>query len=129
MSSHPPLEWVPFESGRHTVSSGAPVGTKDTQGRGIRRLGGDFERYLYVIGRGEEVRRERRASRDGDRDGAGRTARRRMRHVLNVLQSMGGKRIDECRSPEARALPTLDMALRRILREPSTTWVSAWRCG
>ena len=40
-----------------------------------------------------------------------------MRHVLNVLQSMGGKRIDECRSPEARALPTLDMALRRILRD------------
>ena len=40
-----------------------------------------------------------------------------MRHILNVLQSMGGKRIDECRSPEARALPTLDMALRRILRD------------
>lgn len=40
-----------------------------------------------------------------------------MRHVLTVLQSMGGKRIDECRSPEARALPTLDMALRRILRD------------
>lgn len=40
-----------------------------------------------------------------------------MRHILTVLQSMGGKRIDECRSPEARALPTLDMALRRILRD------------
>jgi acetyl esterase/lipase len=40
-----------------------------------------------------------------------------MRHVLNVLQSMGGKRIEECKSPEARALPTLDMALRRILRD------------
>lgn len=40
-----------------------------------------------------------------------------MRHVLTLLRSMGGKRIDECRSPEARALPTLDMALRRILRD------------
>jgi len=40
-----------------------------------------------------------------------------MRHVLMILQSMGGKRIEECRSPEARALPTLDMALRRILRD------------
>ncbi|MDB5541736.1 MAG: hypothetical protein JWQ89_3463 [Devosia sp.] len=40
-----------------------------------------------------------------------------MAHVLSVLRSMGGKRIDECRSPEARALPTLDMALRRILRD------------
>lgn len=40
-----------------------------------------------------------------------------MQHVLNVLQSMSSKRIDECRSPEARALPTLDMALRRILRD------------
>jgi acetyl esterase len=40
-----------------------------------------------------------------------------MRHVLNVLQAMGGKRIEECRAPEARALPTLDMALRRILRD------------
>lgn len=40
-----------------------------------------------------------------------------MRHVLTILQSMGGKRIEECRSPEARALPTLDMALRRILRD------------
>ncbi len=41
-----------------------------------------------------------------------------MRHVLNVLAEMGGKRIEECRTSEARALPTLDMALRRILREP-----------
>ena len=40
-----------------------------------------------------------------------------MRHVLSVLESMGGKRIEECRSTEARALPTLDMALRRILRD------------
>ena len=40
-----------------------------------------------------------------------------MSHVLNVLQAMGGKRIEECRAPEARALPTLDMALRRILRD------------
>ena len=30
---------------------------------------------------------------------------------------MGGKRIEECKSPEARALPTLDMALRRIVRD------------
>src|SRR4051812_42515444 len=41
-----------------------------------------------------------------------------MRHVLNVLAEMGGKRIEDCRTGEARALPTLDMALRRILREP-----------
>ncbi|MDC9822609.1 alpha/beta hydrolase [Devosia sp. ZB163] len=40
-----------------------------------------------------------------------------MRHVLTVLESMGGKRIEVCNSPEARALPTLDMALRRILRD------------
>lgn len=40
-----------------------------------------------------------------------------MRHVLGVLEAMGGKRIEACTSPEARALPTLDMALRRILRD------------
>ncbi len=40
-----------------------------------------------------------------------------MRHVLTILESMGGKRIEDCRSPEARALPTLDMALRRIVRD------------
>lgn len=40
-----------------------------------------------------------------------------MRHVLAVHAAMGGKRIEDCRAPEARALPTLDMALRRILRE------------
>lgn len=40
-----------------------------------------------------------------------------MRHVLSVLEQMGGKRIEQCKSPEARALPTLDMALRRILRD------------
>jgi len=40
-----------------------------------------------------------------------------MRHVLSVLQQMGGRPIEDCRSPEARALPTLDMAVRRILRE------------
>lgn len=40
-----------------------------------------------------------------------------MQHVLSVLRSMGGKRVEDCTSPEARALPTLDMALRRILRD------------
>lgn len=42
-----------------------------------------------------------------------------MRHVLNVLAGMGGKPIEECRTAEARAQPTLDMALRRILRDGS----------
>jgi acetyl esterase/lipase len=40
-----------------------------------------------------------------------------MQHVINVLKSMGGKSIEDCTSPEARALPSLDMALRRILRD------------
>ncbi|MGV3489890.1 MAG: alpha/beta hydrolase [Devosia sp.] len=40
-----------------------------------------------------------------------------MQHVLSVLRSMGGKAIADCTSPEARALPTLDMALRRVLRD------------
>jgi acetyl esterase/lipase len=40
-----------------------------------------------------------------------------MQHVLTVLASMGRKPIDACRAPEARAQPTLDMALRRILRD------------
>ena len=40
-----------------------------------------------------------------------------MQHVLNVLEGMGGKPIEGCRAPEARAQPTLDMALRRILRD------------
>lgn len=41
-----------------------------------------------------------------------------MRHVLATLAAMGGKPIADCRTTEARAQPTLDMALRRILREP-----------
>ena len=40
-----------------------------------------------------------------------------MQHVLTVLRSMSDKRIENCTSPEARALPTMDMALRRILRD------------
>lgn len=40
-----------------------------------------------------------------------------MQHVINVLKTMDDKRIEACNSPEARALPTLDMALRRILRD------------
>ena len=40
-----------------------------------------------------------------------------MRHVLSVLAQMGGKPIESLRTPEARAQPTLDMALRRILRD------------
>jgi len=40
-----------------------------------------------------------------------------MRHVLSVLTQMGGKPIESLRTPEARAQPTLDMALRRILRD------------
>lgn len=40
-----------------------------------------------------------------------------MRHVLSVLAQMGGKPIEALRTPEARAQPTLDMALRRILRD------------
>jgi acetyl esterase len=40
-----------------------------------------------------------------------------MRHVLSVLAQMGGKPIESLRTPEARALPTLEMALRRILRD------------
>ncbi len=40
-----------------------------------------------------------------------------MRHVLSVLAQMGGKPIEALRTPEARAQPRLDMALRRILRE------------
>jgi acetyl esterase len=40
-----------------------------------------------------------------------------MQHVLNVLANMGGKPIEACRAPDARAQPTLDMALRRILRD------------
>ena len=40
-----------------------------------------------------------------------------MRHVLSVLGQMGGKPIESLRTPEARAQPTLDMALRRILRD------------
>jgi len=40
-----------------------------------------------------------------------------MRHVLSVLAQMGGKPIETLRTPEARAQPTLDMALRRILRD------------
>jgi acetyl esterase/lipase len=40
-----------------------------------------------------------------------------MRHVLSVLGQMGGKPIEALRTPEARAQPTLDMALRRILRD------------
>src|SRR5690606_16123065 len=40
-----------------------------------------------------------------------------MRHVLSVLGQMGGKPLETLRTPEARAQPTLDMALRRILRD------------
>lgn len=40
-----------------------------------------------------------------------------MRHVLSVLGQMGGKPIESLRTPEARAQPTFDMALRRILRD------------
>lgn len=40
-----------------------------------------------------------------------------MRHVLSVLGQMGGKPIETLRTPEARAQPRLDMALRRILRD------------
>jgi acetyl esterase/lipase len=40
-----------------------------------------------------------------------------MRHVLAVLGQMGGRPIELLRTPEARAQPTLDMALRRILRD------------
>jgi acetyl esterase len=40
-----------------------------------------------------------------------------MAHVLGVLADMGASPIELCTSPEARALPTLDMALRRILRD------------
>jgi acetyl esterase/lipase len=40
-----------------------------------------------------------------------------MRHVLSVLGQMGGKPIESLRTPEARAQPRLDMALRRILRD------------
>jgi len=40
-----------------------------------------------------------------------------MRHVLSVLAQMGGKPIESLRTPEARAQPTLDMALRRVLRD------------
>lgn len=40
-----------------------------------------------------------------------------MRHVLSVLAQMGGKPIETLRTPEARAQPRLDMALRRILRD------------
>ncbi len=40
-----------------------------------------------------------------------------MRHVLSILQQMGGKPIESLRTPEARAQPRLDMALRRILRD------------
>ncbi|RYG99071.1 MAG: hypothetical protein EON57_11990, partial [Alphaproteobacteria bacterium] len=40
-----------------------------------------------------------------------------MRHVLSVHAQMGGKPIEALRTPEARAQPTLDMALRRILRD------------
>jgi len=40
-----------------------------------------------------------------------------MRHVLSVFAQMGGKAIESLRTPEARAQPTLDMALRRILRD------------
>ena len=40
-----------------------------------------------------------------------------MRHVLSVHGQMGFKPIESLRTPEARAQPTLDMALRRILRD------------
>ena len=41
-----------------------------------------------------------------------------MRHVLGVRAAMGGRPIEACRTTEeARAQPTLDMALRRILRD------------
>lgn len=40
-----------------------------------------------------------------------------MRHVLSVFTQMGGKPIESLRTAEARAQPTLDMALRRILRD------------
>jgi len=40
-----------------------------------------------------------------------------MRHVLSVHAQMGGKPIESLRTPEARAQPTLGMALRRILRD------------
>lgn len=40
-----------------------------------------------------------------------------MRHVLSILSQMGGKPIESLRTPEARAQPRLDMALRRILRD------------
>jgi len=40
-----------------------------------------------------------------------------MRHLLSVHTQMGGKPIESLRTPEARAQPTLDMALRRILRD------------
>ena len=42
-----------------------------------------------------------------------------MAHVLAVLKSMGWKRLEHCTAQEARALPTLEMAMRRILREPA----------
>ncbi len=41
-----------------------------------------------------------------------------MAHVLAVLRAMGWKRPERCLTSEARALPTLEMAVRRILREP-----------
>ena len=40
-----------------------------------------------------------------------------MKHVLDVLASMEPKPIEACSAPEARAQPTLALALRRILRD------------
>jgi len=40
-----------------------------------------------------------------------------MQHVLSVLRTMDDKRLELSTVMEARALPTLDMALRRILRD------------
>ena len=40
-----------------------------------------------------------------------------MAHVLRVLADMGGLPLEQCTITEARAQPTLQMALRRILRD------------
>ena len=42
-----------------------------------------------------------------------------MAHLLGLLEKMAPRRIETCTAPEARAQPTLALALNRILRDPN----------
>lgn len=103
------LRWM-----QRTVSSGMHLKEADGPGHGTTARAATRGPFMSSV----EVRV---FATNGEPEAAGLPPAERldadMQHVLGVLRAMGGKRIEECTSPEARALPTLDMALRRILRE------------